>query len=97
MVSHSGSVAKIYGGLTGCGRSGNGWMGIAVDSQHLLVRTCIRLYYYSLYYNFSHNLLYYITISLTRMIFSYSLPRRGSSQKDPRTNPPKLVLKLIPF
>ena len=34
MVSHSGSVAKIYGGLTGCGRSGNGWMGIAVDSMN---------------------------------------------------------------
>ena len=31
MVSHSGSVAKIYGSLTGCGRCGNGWMAIAVD------------------------------------------------------------------
>src|SRR2546430_10928052 len=31
VVSHSGSGTKIYAGLTGCGRSGNGWMGIAVD------------------------------------------------------------------
>jgi hypothetical protein len=36
MVSHSGSVAKIYGGLTGCGKSGNGWMGIAVDSMYVV-------------------------------------------------------------
>src|SRR5213078_5013049 len=31
VVSHSGSGAKISGGLTGCGKSGNGWLSISVD------------------------------------------------------------------
>src|SRR5437667_6841751 len=33
VVSHSGSGAKISGGLAGCGKSGNGWMCIAVDKN----------------------------------------------------------------
>ena len=33
MVGHSGSVAKISVGLTGCGRCGNGWIGMYRGAQ----------------------------------------------------------------